>query len=165
MSTLDQLRQGLERALETLMQGWEEFRARAAQALTRFTPKEGEIILEGGKPASRWGFLAAEASEDGQNVYVRLEAPGMSREDFDIEIRGDFLVIRGEKAYRREERKGTYHLSECAYGSFERAITLPCAVQEDGANAVYRKGILEVVLPKAEPDSGAKKVSISEEEE
>lgn len=165
MSTLDQLRQGLERAFDALMQGWEEFRARAAQALTRFTPKEGEILLEGGKPASKWGFLAAEVTEDENHVYVRLEAPGMSREDFDIEIRGDFLVIRGEKVYRKEERKGTYHLSECAYGSFERAITLPCAVQEEGTSAAYRKGILEVVLPKAEPASGAKKVSITEEEE
>jgi HSP20 family protein len=164
MSTLDQLRQGLERAFETLMEGWEEFRARAAQALTRFTPKEGEIVLEGGKQASKWGFLAAEVAEDDNHVYVRLEAPGMSRDDFDIEIRGDFLVIRGEKAYRREESKGVYQLSECAYGSFERAITLPCAVQEEGASAVYRKGVLEITLPKAASSTG-KKVPITQEEE
>jgi len=79
---------------------------------------------------------------------VRLEAPGLEREDFDIEVFEDTLIIRGEKRLTRERNEGRYHVLECAYGRFERAIPLPAEVEADRASARYRNGVLRIELPK-----------------
>ncbi len=154
MSTLDQLRQGVSEAWESLAHGWREFRELAGDALTRFRP--GSVREDDESPdasivsrASRWGLLAAEVADDEKNVQVTLEIPGLSAEDFDIEVRDDVLVVRGEKKLAREETRGNYHIMERAYGQFERAIRLPAPVHEKGAKAKYRAGVLTVTLPKS----------------
>ena len=154
MSTLQQLKSGLHQAWDTLAQGWEQLRGRAAQALTRFHPprQNGELqtaderlILD----ASRWAVLAAEIRETDSDIEVSLEAPGMTAEDFDIQMVDDHLVIRGEKHLERSRRDGHYHVMECAYGRFERALPLPTPVDEAGARARYKRGVLHVSLPKS----------------
>jgi HSP20 family protein len=153
MSTLDQLQQGVERAWSTLSEGWQYLWQRAAHALTRFTPSArrtdvetlDEQVLQ---RVARWGVLAAEVTENADNVQVRLEVPGMERDDFDIDVVGDTLVIRGDKHLQRVSRSDRYHIMECAYGRFERALPLPMAVQADAAKASYRRGVLTVILPK-----------------
>jgi HSP20 family protein len=71
----------------------------------------------------------------------------MEADDFDIQVVDDYLVVRGEKQWQRDDKKGRYHISECAYGRFERAIPLPKAVNDSQAKAKYRRGILTVTLP------------------
>jgi len=153
MSTLEQLRHGLHRTWQGLAEGWQHLRERANQALTRFTParQHGEVetvadqaMLEG----ARWGLLAADVEETADSVVVRLEAPGMEAEDFDIKVEDDYLVVRGEKRARREQTKGRRYILECAYGSFERALQLPTRVEESGAHAKYKRGVLTITLPK-----------------
>ena len=152
MSTLEQLRRNLSSAWENFAEGWSHLRERAGQALTRFTPKRGgevetvEDQLVG--QSARWGLLATEVREDEDSVTVRLEVPGMERDDFDIDVIDDYLVVRGEKRLQREQTHGRYHVMECAYGSFERAVPLPVAVDQDGARAQYQHGVLTVTLPK-----------------
>ena len=73
----------------------------------------------------------------------------MERDDFDINVVDDVLVVRGEKQLRREDHRGYYHILECAYGQFERAIPLPVNVSMDQAQANYQSGVLTVYLPKA----------------
>ena len=99
--------------------------------------------------APRWGLLAAEVRDEPHQVVVRIEAPGMSEEDFDIEVYQDALVVRGEKRLQREQTQGEYFVMECAYGSFERTIVLPAAVDDAHAKATYKRGVLRVELPKA----------------
>jgi HSP20 family protein len=153
MSTLDQLRDGLSRAWESLAEGWTHLRDRASYALTRFNPVRRGNALETADEqlvfnAARWGLLPAEVSESVDEVIVRLEMPGMEREDFDISVAGDVLVVRGEKRLKREQRDARYTVLECAYGSFERAIPLPAPADEARAKASYRNGVLCVTLPK-----------------
>ena len=153
MSTLNQLRQGLGRAWESLSEGWSHLSERAGQALTRFNPtRHGGDLQSAGEMvehhASRWGLLAADVREDADSVIVRLEAPGMEAENFDIDVVDDYLVVRGEKRVQREDTSGRFHVMECAYGSFERAIPLPAAVEGGQARAKYRHGVLTVTLPK-----------------
>lgn len=154
MTTLHQLRQGLERAWDNLAEGWQQLRSRASEALTRFNPVRGgggELETRDEaftRAAARWGLLAAEVSETEGEIVVKLEAPGMESADFDIAVMDDVLVVRGEKRVRREQAEGRYHVMECAYGSFERAIPLPAAVEEGKARANYRRGVLSVTLPK-----------------
>lgn len=153
MSSLQQLRRGLHRTMHGLAEGWQHLRERATHALTRFSPtrQHGEVetvadqaMLEG----SRWGLLAADVEEQPDSVVVRLEAPGMEAEDFDISVDDNYLVVRGEKRARREQNQGRYHILECAYGSFERALQLPARVEESGARARYKRGVLTITLPK-----------------
>ncbi len=93
-------------------------------------------------------MLAAEVFADDSRVVVRMEIPGMKRSDLDIEVMDDLLVVRGRKRMERETSHGRYHVLECAYGSFERAIPLPARVDENRARARYRKGVLRIELPK-----------------
>jgi len=152
MSSLDQLRRGLHRTWHGLGEGWQHLRERATHALTRFAPsRQGELetvadqaMLEG----SRWGLLAADVEEKADSVVVRLEAPGMEADDFDISVEDNYLVVRGEKRARREQSEGRYYILECAYGSFERALQLPSRVEESGARASYKRGVLTITLPK-----------------
>lgn len=167
MSTLDQLRHGLDRAWESLAEGWQQLRERTAQALTRYTPvRHGGALETAGEQlarhGSRWALLAAEVREDETEVVVRLEVPGMEPEQFDIDVvEGRYLTVRGEKQVQREEQQGRYHVMECAYGLFERAITLPAAVDEGGARASYRNGVLRIALPKLGGRAAGRRIHIA----
>jgi len=154
MSTLHQVREGLNEAWESVVEGWQKLYRRAAGALTRFTPgrksdADAQDSREIAIRSTGWGFLAAELFDDADRVVIRLEAPGMERDDFDIEVLDDYLVVRGEKHIERNRTEGRYHVMECAYGSFERAFPLPEEVQADQASASYDKGVLKIELPKA----------------
>jgi len=153
MTTLARLRQGMHYNWQGLRDGWRNLRERATHALTRFTPTHStsdietvadQAMLQG----SRWGLLAADVEEKANNVIVRLEAPGMEADDFDISVDDNYLVVRGEKTARREQTLGRYTMQECAYGSFERALQLPVRVEESGASARYKRGVLTITLPK-----------------
>jgi len=154
MEALEQVRGGLNRAWDTLAEGWRELRDRAADALTRFhLPARGsgvetrdERVARGG---ARWGLLAAEICDGDEVIEVNLEAPGMEPGDFDIQIKDDVLVIRGEKHVTRDERRGQYHLMQRAYGQFERVLRLPASVDDRKAEASYKRGVLRLSLPKS----------------
>ncbi len=152
MSALNDMRHGLEHAWVSLAQGWKHLSSKAEQALTRFNPsknmeEKGETLPV---EAPGWGLLAGEVFEDDHKIVVRIEAPGLDRDDFDLEMRDDLLIVRGEKRFQRESREGGYRLMECAYGSFHRAVPLPAPVQPDQAKARYCNGVLRIELPKAE---------------
>lgn len=154
MNHVDDLKRGLSRAWEQVTDGWHELTARAGQALTRFNPvhradadtREDAAVLAA---SCRWALLAAEVRVDDEAVHVNLEAPGMRAEDFHLDVTGDTLYVRGEKHLERSERVGRYHVLERAYGSFERAVPLPVAVDEHDATARYEQGVLRVRLPRA----------------
>lgn len=156
MATLRQISEGLGEAWDSLVDGWSRLYRRAAGAMTRFS-SGGDASREPDARQSReiarrnagWGVLACEVYDDADAVVVRLEAPGMDKEDFDLQVLEDYLVVRGEKQMSRERTEGGYRISECAYGRFERAIPLPAEVEADGAAASYRRGVLRVELPKS----------------
>lgn len=156
MPSMHQLRDEIGEAWEGLVHGWQRLYGRAGAAITRFSARgQGQradlSTVEDQETALRsagWGVLAAEVHEEPDRIVVRLEAPGLDKEDIDVQVVQDFLVIRGEKHLERERSEGRYHIAECAYGSFERAIPLPEAVETGAASASYRRGVLRVVLPK-----------------
>jgi HSP20 family protein len=152
MSTLNQLREGWHDAWGSLVDGWRRLYQRAAGAITRFSPgKHGDVAAgqELELRSSGWGVLAAEVFDDDDQIVVRLEAPGMDKDDFDLQVLDGYLVIRGDKHFERESTEGEYRVTECAYGRFERAIPLPDEVETDKAHATYKKGVLRVELPKS----------------
>lgn len=154
MTTLNQITEGLERTWGSIADGWRQLRQRAGHALTRFSPSSGRADLQAAdemflQRASRWGLLAADVSENEEQVRVRLEVPGLNAEDIDLKVvDGNILVVSGEKQVQRERSGERMFVMECAYGSFERAVPLPADVDERAARAKYRHGVLDVSLPK-----------------
>lgn len=156
MSAWHQISEGLGEAWDNIVEGWRRFFRRAGRALTRFSPASGDDRghSDFGGIAGRsagWGVLASEVFDDDDRIVVRLEAPGMEKDDFEVEVVGGHLLVRGEKQMARERTEGSYSISECAYGSFARAVPLPDEVDIDRASASYRRGVLRVELPKAAP--------------
>ena len=159
MSRFEEFTSSLRESLDTLAEGWQELWHKARNAVTRFTPfqdEEGESHpLQ--QHTSRWGVMSAELRETNDTVEVQFEAPGMNKEDFDISIDGRYLSIRGRKHYRSDREEGRFHITERAYGSFERILPLPCEVKPGSAK--YKDGVLSVTMPKEEKDR-AKRIAI-----
>lgn len=154
MSSIAEIKRGLSRAWESLAEGWRELTSRASEAITHFNPvhranDEDQSQRQLVAASCRWGVLPAEVSIDADAVQVSLEVPGMNAEDFHIEVLEDTLVVRGQKHVERRAQRGQYHVLERAYGSFERAIPLPIAVDENNASAKYERGVLHLTLPRA----------------
>jgi HSP20 family protein len=83
-------------------------------------------------------------------VKVVAEMPGLDRNDFDINLVGDVLTIKGEKKHEYEQKGENFRKVERSFGSFTRSLVLPCEVQEDKIEAQYKNGVLNLTLPKAE---------------
>ena len=88
----------------------------------------------------------------GDNLVVRADLPGLSKENISIDVSGDVLTIRGERREEsREEREG-YYWHERSSGSFARRIPLPENADVEHATARFENGVLEVSLPAPESD-------------
>lgn len=151
----EQLKQGAGQAWESLSEGWRELSARASSALTRFRPtqtstQEASRDDEDWLVPGRWAFVAADVIDEDDRLVVRVEAPGMRREDFQISVDGQVLSVRGEKRLERCASGARYRLLQCAYGSFRRDIELPVTVKADKTQASYQQGVLRIELPKAD---------------
>lgn len=90
---------------------------------------------------------AVDVAEHDNEYLVKVELPGVSKDDVKITMQDNVLTIRGEK---KQEKESSYHRVERSYGSFQRSFTLPTTVKNDRIEASYRDGILSITLPKAE---------------
>jgi HSP20 family protein len=97
--------------------------------------------------ASDWP--AVEMNETDADIRITAELPGVDKDNIDVSVTDDQVIIRGEKK-EQEERKGRgYYKSERFYGSFQRSISLPCEVESDRVDAFFKDGVLTVILPKS----------------
>ncbi len=81
---------------------------------------------------------------------VQLAAPGVSKEDFKIEVNDNSLTVSGERKFTNEKKERSFHSIETQYGSFSRSFTLPDNADGTKINAKYNNGILELTIPKDE---------------
>jgi len=93
---------------------------------------------------------ALDVYQDKDHVYVKVELPGMRREDIDISLQDGSLTISGERRQESEAREGETFRSERFFGRFHRTVALPTEVTADRVTATYKDGILLVQLPKSE---------------
>jgi HSP20 family protein len=83
-------------------------------------------------------------------IVVRADIPGIKKEDLEITISGDRLIIEAKREYEEEEKKEEYVRHEMAYGRLYRSVLLPFDVIGDEAKAELKDGVLEIDLPKVE---------------
>ena len=95
---------------------------------------------------------AVNIKETNDNFEVEVAAPGMSKEDFKIELDNNLLTISSEKQTENEEKEGDrYTRREFSYQSFQRALQLPKdVVDADRIEARYQNGLLHLLIPKKE---------------
>ena len=88
--------------------------------------------------------------ETDEDFQVELAAPGMKREDFNIELDNDNLIISSERSQNKEDKDSNYARREFSYESFRRSFYLPNTVEADQIEAKYQDGLLRLVIPKKE---------------
>lgn len=88
----------------------------------------------------------AGVSENDHQFDLNIDLPGFKKDDLQIEVKEDQLIIRGE---RRQEHNG-YQREERSFGAFERRFTLPDSVDTTNITVGYRDGVLQATLPKHE---------------
>jgi len=92
---------------------------------------------------------AMDVSETDKEYKVRLEVPGMKKEDIKIEFEGNVLTLSGEKKSTTEEKGEKIYRVERRYGAFSRSLRFK-DIDGEGIKANYKDGVLEVIVPKTE---------------
>ena len=100
--------------------------------------------------ATEW-YPMLDLAETAGEFIVRLEAPGIHKENLDINLTGTLLTITGRRELMTEASGETYLRREREIGKFVRTIRLPAPVMEKEVKATYQDGVLVVHLPKVAP--------------
>ena len=88
-----------------------------------------------------------EVFERENKFFVRVDLPGLKKEEVRIEITHDELTIEGERKLAKEEKQEGFYRSERTYGTFYRRIQIPEHVKAEAAVATFKDGVLEIEMP------------------
>lgn len=97
-----------------------------------------------------------------ENAYkIEVAAPGLNKEDFQINVKKDTLSVWAEKKDEASEEKKDYTRKEFDYYSFARSFVLPETVNTDQITAEYINGILNITIGKDTAQSQSKEIKVS----
>ena len=111
---------------------------------------------------------AIEVKQNDKNYKVKVQLPGVNKDDIEVELDNDFMTISAEikeEAEEKEEKAKNerYHTSEFRYGRYQRTISFDQPIKIDETTAVYDKGILKITIPKVQTENKEpKKLEIKE---
>jgi HSP20 family protein len=103
---------------------------------------------------------AMDIYETDNEIVAKLNVPGVDPENINISVDNQTLRVSGKFEDKKEEKSKNYLRREIRYGSFERVAHLPMPVKEDKVEATYDKGVLQIVMPKAEKAKSEKKIKV-----
>ncbi|PSQ86624.1 MAG: heat-shock protein [Bacteroidetes bacterium SW_8_64_56] len=89
-------------------------------------------------------------SETDDAFRIRLDVPGMTKDDITINLQNNTLTVSGERTSERTDEGEEYVRVERAFGNFHRTFTLPNAVDRENVEAAYEDGVLTIHVPKTE---------------
>lgn len=97
-----------------------------------------------------------------KKYLLTVEIPGVEEKDISVDISNNTMTIKGEKKLEKEDKDKNYYRIERSYGAFQRVLSLPEDVDQDGIKAGFKNGVLSITMPrKALPAGDAKKVEIT----
>lgn len=105
---------------------------------------------------------AVDVAEDASEITLKIELPGVKKDEIDLEVSGDALTIRGEKKFEDKEKAGNYLRIERSFGKFQRTFSLSVPVDHEKISANFADGVLTIRLPKSEA-SKPKKVLVQDD--
>ncbi|MGD0644213.1 MAG: Hsp20/alpha crystallin family protein [Candidatus Bathyarchaeia archaeon] len=90
--------------------------------------------------------------EDREKDYLlKAEMPGFKKENIEIEVQDNFVVITGEVGWKYDKKEHEYLCKERACKTFYRTVELPEEIKADEVTANLTEGVLEITLPKKIP--------------
>ncbi len=99
--------------------------------------------------------------ENEKSFELHVAAPGLNKDDFQIELKDNFLTVSGERKFTNEKQEKNYHAIETQFGAFSRSFSLPDNVDSSKINAKYNNGILELTIPKDEKKALKTSIKVS----
>lgn len=109
-----------------------------------------ESLLERGTTAGEW-MPYVDIYEEAQSLIIKVELPGVGRDDVRLDVHDGVLSLSGSKAFNSVSRGANYHMIERQYGNFRRSFNLPEDIDAERIAAQFDKGVLTVTLPKSSP--------------
>ena len=144
------------------------FMRRVFRDFDRFFDAGDWPVARLGKPFADVAWIPpVEVFERDHHLTVRVELPGMKKEEIQVTFTDGGLTIEGERKLENEEKKNEWYRNERTYGRFVRTVPLPEGINGDDIKATFEGGVLEikVPLPKAPAATAPKKVEIADAEE
>jgi HSP20 family protein len=106
--------------------------------------------LAEGEVSTRTWAPPVDIYEDGDNLVLKAELPGVNPDDVEIRVEDNTLYLKGERKFEKEVKEQNYHRIERSYGTFTRTFSLPNSLDADKVTANYKDGVLTLVMPKKE---------------
>ena len=103
-----------------------------------------------------------EMFERENQLVIRADLPGLKKDDVQIELRDDSVVIQGERQEKRQEEREGFYSTERTYGRFYREIPLPEGADTEEATATFRDGVLEITIPRREAETRGRQLEIQD---
>ena len=108
-----------------------------------------ESMLERGNTAGEW-MPYVDIYENAESLVIKVELPGVSRDDVRLDVHDGILSLSGTKAFNSAGRGANYHMVERQYGNFRRSFNLPESIDDERIAANFDKGVLTITLPKVQ---------------
>lgn len=128
---------------------WDPFRDFMSDFRTDFDRLFDYKLDRFGTGERAW-YPALDLAEHEDHFFMRMDLPGLSKDDVEIKLQDGELTIVGERKQESEQKKDGYYHCERAHGKFERSLSLPGHVDPSKVEATFKDGVLEVKLPKTE---------------
>jgi HSP20 family protein len=119
-------------------------RTQLNRLMSRVNPDQDEELF-----TTQWAPLA-DVLETKDAIAIKVELPGMTEKDINVEMENGVITIRGERKIETETKDKGYRRIERSYGKFVRSFTLPPNVDSNKIVAAYNNGVLELDIPKKE---------------
>jgi HSP20 family protein len=103
------------------------------------------------RPGLQPAGLSLNFSESDTAYLINADMPGKKKEDIVIEVKGDFIVISGERKSEQKVENDNYYLQEISAGKFSRALALPQNIKKNEITSEYNNGVLSIKIPKQAP--------------
>lgn len=97
-------------------------------------------------------YPAVNVWADEESTLITAELPGLTSDDIEIDVLDNTLTLTGERKAEELPEGARYHRQERGYGNFSRSIRLPYSVDVDKVDAIFKNGVLQISLPRAEKD-------------
>jgi HSP20 family protein len=94
-------------------------------------------------------FTPSINTREGEFAYhIEVDLPGVSKENINVQVEDNSLVISGERKFNNEVKEENYYKVESSFGSFSRSFSLPKEADVENIHAESKDGVLEVIVPK-----------------
>ncbi len=101
--------------------------------------------------------MPVEITDKGRDYEVRAELPGVKKEDLDIDIDKNYIIINAKKEEEHNEDEKAYKKSEFRYGEFSRTVYFPEEINVEKTEAKLEHGVLKIDAPKKYTEKDSKK--------